>query len=62
MSDVQPASGADPWYDLEGSAAKLRRLRRRRTGDMAFLISILALVLVVGLWVERLLALGIVGV
>jgi hypothetical protein len=62
MSNVQPAREADPWFDLEGKAARLRRMRRRRMGDAAFLIAILALMLVVALWVERLMALGILAV
>jgi hypothetical protein len=62
MSNVQPVRDADPWFDLEGKAARMRRIRRRRMGDVAFLIAILALILVVALWVERLVALGILAV
>jgi hypothetical protein len=58
MSVRQKPSEADPWWDLEGRAAKIRRLRKRRTGDMAFVISILALILVGALWIERLMSLA----
>jgi len=58
MSTRQQSSGVDPWWDLEGKAAKMRRLRKRRTGDLAFAIAVLALVLVVALWIERLATLG----
>jgi hypothetical protein len=35
----------------------IRRLRHRRQGDMAFVLALLSLVLVLGLWMDRFLGL-----
>jgi hypothetical protein len=57
MSDVTPVPRSDPWWGLEGKAARIRRLRHRRQGDMAFVLALLSLALVLGLWMDRLLGL-----
>ncbi len=43
----------DPWWDLDGDAARRARFRRRLKGDAAFLIAEIAIGLTMAMWLLR---------
>jgi len=43
----------DPWWDLDGDAARRARFRRRLTGDVAFFIAEIACGLTMAMWLVR---------
>jgi hypothetical protein len=47
-------SKTDPWWDLEGVAARRDRARRRIVGNLAFLIAEIACGLTLAVWLARL--------
>jgi hypothetical protein len=47
-------SKSDPWWDLEGVAARRDRIRRRIVGNLAFLIAEVACGLTLAVWLTRL--------
>jgi hypothetical protein len=44
----------DAWWDLDGKAVRRRRLRKRITADLAFIMSAVALILTAALWIDHL--------
>jgi hypothetical protein len=46
-------SKTDPWWDLEGVAARRDRARRRIVGNVAFLIAEIATALTLATWLMR---------
>jgi hypothetical protein len=51
----------DPWFGLEGRAARRLRLRKRLTADVAIALAVVACGLTLFAWIERTGVLGLLG-
>jgi len=59
MLRLRRAGGHDPWWDLEGLAARRTRIRKRLTADTAMAVSVVASGLTTAAWISQT---GIMGV
>jgi hypothetical protein len=53
MLRLRLADGHDPWWDLEGRAARRLRIRKRLTVDVAIAVAVVANGLTAAAWISQ---------